>query len=116
MATAPGGFAGMVLRVDLSTGRISRESTVEKFQGLLGGTGIGYRVLWDEVPNGTLPFDPANKIVFATGVLAGTGVPCNGRTAVTTVFPHLPAQTPGGFRAHGRPVCRQAQVRRIRRG
>ena len=87
MAASPGGFAGTVLRVDLSTGRISREDTVERYRDVLGGTGIGYRVLWDEVPAGTAPFDPANKIIFATGVLAGTGVPCNGRTAVTTLFP-----------------------------
>ena len=87
MTTKIGGFAGKVLRVDLSTGKISREDTVEKYGDLLGGTGIGYRVLWDEVPPGTGAFDAANKIVFATGVLAGTGVPCNGRTAVTTLFP-----------------------------
>jgi len=87
MATRGGGFAGKVLRVDLSTGKISREDTLERYRDVLGGTGIGYRVLWDEVPAGTAPFDPANKLVFATGVLAGTGVPCNGRTAVTTIFP-----------------------------
>ncbi len=87
MPIALGGFAGQVLRVDLSTGKISREDTLERYQDVLGGTGIGYRVLWDEVPAGTAPFAPANKLVFATGVLAGTGVPCNGRTAVTTIFP-----------------------------
>lgn len=87
MATTNGGFAGKVLRVDLSTGRIGREDTVEKYREVLGGTGLGYKVLWEEVPAGTGAFDPANKIVFATGVLAGTGVPCNGRTAVTTLFP-----------------------------
>jgi aldehyde:ferredoxin oxidoreductase len=73
--------------VDLSTGKISFDDTVERYREVLGGTGIGYKVLWEEVPTGTDPFDGANKIVFATGVLAGTGVPCNGRTAVTTLFP-----------------------------
>jgi aldehyde:ferredoxin oxidoreductase len=87
MAATPGGFAGKVLRVDLSTGRTSSVDTVERYGDVLGGTGIGYRVLWDEVPAGTRAFDPANKLVFATGVLAGTGVPCNGRTAVTAIFP-----------------------------
>lgn len=87
MAATPGGFAGKVLRVDLSTGRTSSVDTVERYADVLGGTGIGYRVLWDEVPAGTRAFDPANKLVFATGVLAGTGVPCNGRTAVTAIFP-----------------------------
>ena len=34
-----------------------------------------------------ITFDPANKLVFAAGVLVGTSVPCNGRTTVTTIFP-----------------------------
>ena len=87
MATNSGGFAGKVLRVDLSTGKISFDDTRERYRDVLGGTGIGYKVIWEEVPSGSAPFDAANKIVFATGALAGTGVPCNGRTAVTTLFP-----------------------------
>ena len=82
-----GGWAGKVLRIDLSTGGISTEDTIEKYKDYLGGTGIGYKVIWDEVPTGTKPFDPANKIVFGVGPLAGTGAPCNGRTAVTTLWP-----------------------------
>jgi aldehyde:ferredoxin oxidoreductase len=82
-----GGWVGKILRVDLSTGRISTENTIEKYKDYLGGTGIGYKVIWDEVPAGTKPFDPTNKIVFGVGPLAGTGAPCNGRTAVTTIWP-----------------------------
>lgn len=82
-----GGWAGKVLRVDLSTGRIATEDTIEKYKDYIGGTGIGYKVLWDEVPTGTKPFDTANRIVFGVGPLAGTGAPCNGRTAVTTLWP-----------------------------
>lgn len=82
-----GGWVGKVLRVDLSTGRIWTEDTVEKYKDFLGGTGIAYKVLWDEVPSGTKPFDPANKIIFGVGPLAGTGAPCNGRTAITTLWP-----------------------------
>ena len=82
-----GGWAGKVLHVDLSTGRIWIEETVEKYKDYLGGTGIGYRVMWDEVPTGTKPFDPDNRIVLAVGPLAGTGAPCNGRTAITTLWP-----------------------------
>jgi aldehyde:ferredoxin oxidoreductase len=82
-----GGWAGKVLRVDLSTGRISTEDTVEKYKDYLGGTGIGYKVIWDEVSPGTKPFDPANKLIFGVGPLAGTGAPCNGRTAITTLWP-----------------------------
>jgi aldehyde:ferredoxin oxidoreductase len=82
-----GGWAGLTLRVDLSTGKITTEPTLERFKDYLGGTGIGYKVMWDEVPPETKPFDPENRIVFAVGVLAGTGAPCSGRTAITTLFP-----------------------------
>jgi len=82
-----GGWAGKVLRVDLSSRHIGTEDTVEKYKDFIGGTGIGYKVLWDEVPAGTKAFDPENKIVFATGPLAGTSAPCNGRTAITTLWP-----------------------------
>ncbi len=82
-----GGWAGKVLRVDLSTGRMWSEDTVEKYRDYLGGTGIGYKVMWDEVPAGTKPHDPENRIIIAAGPLAGTGAPCNGRTAITTLWP-----------------------------
>jgi aldehyde:ferredoxin oxidoreductase len=82
-----GGWAGKVLHVDLSTGQTWTEDTVEKYKDFLGGTGIGYKVIWDEVPAGTKPYDPENKIIFAVGPLAGTGAPCNGRTAITTLWP-----------------------------
>ncbi|MEW0645938.1 aldehyde ferredoxin oxidoreductase N-terminal domain-containing protein, partial [Escherichia coli] len=31
----------------------------------------GYKIMYDEVPPGTKPFDEANKLVFATGPLTG---------------------------------------------
>ena len=82
-----GGWAGKVLHVDLATGRTRTEDTVEKYKDFLGGTGIGYKEMWDEVPPGTKPYDPENKVIFAVGPLAGTGAPCNGRTAITTLWP-----------------------------
>ncbi len=82
-----GGWAGKVLRVDLSTGRTRTEDTIERYRDVLGGTGLGYKVMWDEVPAGTRPTDAANKVIFGVGPLAGTGAPCNGRTAITTLWP-----------------------------
>ncbi|MDA8124667.1 MAG: aldehyde ferredoxin oxidoreductase [Deltaproteobacteria bacterium] len=84
---AYGGWAGKILRVDLSTGRIGTDNTLERYRDFLGGTGIGYKVMWDEVPPGTKPHDPENKLVFAVGPLAGTSAPCSGRTAITTLWP-----------------------------
>lgn len=84
---AVGGWAGKVLRVDLSTGRMCTDDTVERYRDVIGGTGLGYAVLWDEVAAGTRPYDAANKVIFGVGPLAGTGAPCNGRTAITTLWP-----------------------------
>jgi aldehyde:ferredoxin oxidoreductase len=82
-----GGWAGRILRIDLSTRRIWTEDTIERYKDYLGGTGIGYKVMWDEVPPGTRPYDPENRIIFGVGPLAGTGAPCSGRMAVTTLWP-----------------------------
>src|SRR5512133_1514567 len=86
MATGSG-WAGKTLRVDLSTGKITTEDTIEKYKEYLGGTGVGYKVLWDEVPAQTEAFDERNKLIFSHGPLTGTGAPCNGRTTVTGIFP-----------------------------
>ncbi len=82
-----GGWTGKTLRVNLSSRRLTTEDTIARYKDVLGGTGIGYRVLWDEVPAGTASFDPANKFIVAVGPLTGTGTPCGGRTSVTTIFP-----------------------------
>jgi aldehyde:ferredoxin oxidoreductase len=84
---AYGGWTGKTLRVNLSTGKISTEDTIAKYKDYLGGTGIGYRVLWDEVPAKTGCFEEGNKIIMGGGPLTGTSAPCNGRTSITTIFP-----------------------------
>lgn len=76
------GWAGKMLRVNLTTGVITAEDT-GKYKDYLGGTGIGYRVLYDEVPVGTKPTDEASKIVFAVGPNTGSSAPCSGRTNIT---------------------------------
>lgn len=58
------GWAGNILRVNLTTGAITKEPT-SKYKDFIGGMGIGYKVIFDEVPAGTKAFDEANKIVFA---------------------------------------------------
>ncbi|MGE5506874.1 MAG: aldehyde ferredoxin oxidoreductase [Chitinophagales bacterium] len=82
-----GGWTGKTLRVNLTTGNITVEDTIAKYKDYLGGTGVAYKVLWDEVPAGTKGFDEANKIIFGVGPLTGTGAPCGGRTSITTIFP-----------------------------
>jgi aldehyde:ferredoxin oxidoreductase len=89
-----GGWTGKVLRVDLTTGAITTEDTT-KYKEYLGGTGLGYKVLWDEVPAGTRAWDPENRIVFGVGPLTGTGAPCTGRVSITTLWPAHVDELPG---------------------
>jgi aldehyde:ferredoxin oxidoreductase len=103
------GWAGKVLRVDLTTGAITTEST-DKYKAFLGGTGPGWKVLWDEVPPGTKAWDAANRLVFAVGPLTGGGSPCSGRTSIVTRWPvnadELPAA--GHFGGHWGPELKYA--------
>jgi len=82
-----GGWTGKTLRVDLSTGKITTEDTIAKYKDYLGGTGLGYKVLWDEVPVGTKAYDPENRLVFGVGPFTGTGAPTSSRVQITTLFP-----------------------------
>ena len=82
-----GGWTGKTLRVDLTARTSTVESTLEKYKDFWGGTGMGYKVLWDEVPAGTKPFDPENRLIFGWGPLTATGAPCGGRTCITSISP-----------------------------
>ena len=69
------GYAGKILRINLSNGEIKSEPTVKYADDWLGGPGIAIKILYDEVKEWVKPFDPANRIVFASGVLQGTLTP-----------------------------------------
>jgi aldehyde:ferredoxin oxidoreductase len=78
------GFAGRLLRVDLTDGgmhdEVYDEETLRKY---LGGVGIGSKILYDEVPPGSDWSDPANRVIVASGPLGGTAV--NGSGTITIV-------------------------------
>lgn len=83
-----GGYAGKVLRVDLTGGRIKEERfNINVLKDFVGGTGIGAKVLYDEVPANADPFSPENRLIFSSGPLGGTAVPGSGTFAVITQSP-----------------------------
>ncbi|HUJ25537.1 MAG TPA: aldehyde ferredoxin oxidoreductase N-terminal domain-containing protein, partial [Myxococcales bacterium] len=98
-----------MLRVDLSTGSITTEST-DTYKAYIGGTGLGWKVLWDEVPPGTHAFDKANKIVFAVGPITGSGSPSSGRTSIVTLWPVASPELPaaGHMGGHWGPELKYA--------
>lgn len=77
------GWAGSVLRVNLTTGAITTEDTLPKYKPFIGGMGLGYKVIWDEVPLDSDPLGPNAKAVFAVGPLTASGVPCSGRLNIS---------------------------------
>ena len=79
-------YGGNILRVDLSKGKISKEPTAPYASDFLGGRGINIKILYDEVPPGTDPLDPASPLIFGVGPVCGTPVPAP-RTEVTAKSP-----------------------------
>jgi len=86
-ATEVYGWAGKLLRVDLSSRRVWVEQTMRWGTDYFGGRGLAARIAWDELPPGIGAFDPANPIMFMPGVLAGTPAPSSGRTSILSVSP-----------------------------
>ena len=76
------GYAGKILRIDLSSRKVHLEDTAEYGARFLGGKGIDQWILYNEVRPGIWPFDPANRLIFGPGVLTGTIAPMASRYSV----------------------------------
>ena len=76
------GWAGKILRVDLTTGEITTQDD-EKYHKYIGGMGMAYRIMYEEAPMDLDPYDEKAQVIFGVGPLTGAGVPCSGRMNVT---------------------------------
>jgi len=82
------GYAGTVLRINLSTGKTAKiELEKELATSFLGGRGFNSKRLFDEIPLGLNPLSPENKLMFATGPLVGTMFPTACRFNVSAKSP-----------------------------
>jgi aldehyde:ferredoxin oxidoreductase len=77
------GYAGSILKVDLSSCEISSIPT-ERYESWGGGHGMGSAIFFDMVKDKTIDgFDPANVVTMMTSPLSATLVPAaSGRTEV----------------------------------
>lgn len=83
-----GGYAGKMLFVDLSKGKIeTKKLTEETAQRFVGTYGIGARVLYDMMKPGVDPLGPEAALGFVTGPLNGTGALFGARYAVVCKSP-----------------------------
>jgi aldehyde:ferredoxin oxidoreductase len=87
-AKAMSGYMGKILRVDLSREQISEESPDgETLRKYIGGTGLGVKYLYEEVPPGVAWSDAENRIMFFAGPLSGTKVSGSGIFSVVSKGP-----------------------------
>lgn len=79
------GYAGKFLRLDLKNEHTSDvifdEETLRKY---IGGTGIGTKILYDEVSPRINWSDPENRMILASGPLGGTRVGGSGTFSLVT--------------------------------
>ncbi|MEM4824741.1 MAG: aldehyde ferredoxin oxidoreductase family protein, partial [Desulfurococcaceae archaeon] len=82
------GYAGKILRINLTSGEIREEGVDSEFAKMfLGGRGFNVAKLYHEVGPGVDPLSLANKLMIATGPIAGTGFPLGSRLNVTAKSP-----------------------------
>ncbi len=83
----PHGYAGRVLRVDLTDGSITEEPTTRYGESYVGGRGVNAHILFDELSPSVRPLDPENMLLFGVGPLVGTLSPFCSRVSIDTKSP-----------------------------
>lgn len=68
------GYAGEILKVDLSTRQTSKLTSSQYTDRFLGGKGLAVKLYWDMVPPQAKAFDPENCLICTSGpVVDDTG-------------------------------------------
>jgi aldehyde:ferredoxin oxidoreductase len=83
-----GQYPMKIMRIDLGTGKKDvEEISNETARKYVGGTGLGAKYLYEEVPPGVEWSDPKNRMMWFTGPLAGTKVAGSGSFSVISKGP-----------------------------
>lgn len=82
------GFAGKILHVDLSSGKISIEQPTEGFyKTYIGGSAMGIYYVYKNTPAGTDPLGPANTLTLMISPSTGVSISGNSRMTITAKSP-----------------------------
>lgn len=82
------GWAGAILRVNLSSGTISKQPLSEDLAyNFIGGRGVNSKILYDETGPETDPLGPDNRLIIGTGPTSGTLGLGNSRFTITGKSP-----------------------------
>lgn len=62
------GYMGNILRVNVTTGKVTVEPLSDAVvMQYIGGRGVAAKLLYDELEAGAEPLSPVNKLIFSTG-------------------------------------------------
>jgi aldehyde:ferredoxin oxidoreductase len=97
MTTPHYGWAGAILRINLTDRTSSMSSTGDYASRFIGGRGVASRLYWDEMADVAGAFAPDNCLYFMNGPLGGTRAPGSSRWIVVGKSPMaLPEQYANG--------------------
>jgi aldehyde:ferredoxin oxidoreductase len=103
------GWTGTVLRVNLTTRKVTKEPLRENWaRDFIGGRGLGARYLFAEVDPKVDPLSSENKLIFATGPLTGTNASCGSRYMVVAKGPLTNTITTSNSGGHWAPELKAA--------
>jgi aldehyde:ferredoxin oxidoreductase len=88
-AKVAGGYTDRILRVDLSTEKISIQELAPDFKTkYTGGRGYGLKLIWDETKEETRYDSPENLLIMSNGPLGNEpGFPGTGKFIVASISP-----------------------------
>jgi aldehyde:ferredoxin oxidoreductase len=108
-ATHLPGYAGTILRIDLSRGEITKEPLPsEMAENYVGGRGFVARMLYDELPPTVDPMGADNLFLAATGPLSGHFLPASGKTHFGTKSPVNGGYADSNMGGHFGPALKYA--------
>jgi aldehyde:ferredoxin oxidoreductase len=82
------GWTGNILRINLTSKTVKKETYTEDFaKTWVGGRGFAIKILYDELKPGIDPLGPDNKFIVAVGPIAGIPAPNTGKTVVAAKSP-----------------------------
>ncbi|MDM8553685.1 aldehyde ferredoxin oxidoreductase family protein [Desulfococcaceae bacterium HSG7] len=103
------GYAGKVLRIDLSANQIIKELLSEKMCAeFIGGRGFVAKTLYQELPPDTDPLGENNLFIIATGPLSGHFLPASGKTHFGSKSPATGGYADSNMGGHFGPALKYA--------
>ncbi len=103
------GYHGKLLMLDMSSKTASNFEYPKEWETkFIGGRGFAVKLLWDNVPAGTAPYDPDNWLVFAIGPLSGLMLPSSSKMVVASKSPLTGGYGDGNLGTRASPQLKKA--------